>query len=101
MNEVLTKQAYVEIQRLDKRPAKAVEGSITFELRADCVYYTWRVEDAAGKLLGSVSRGVTLRLVPAGFDPFDFALPHALESLKRYQILRRTAFEVKTWAWLS
>jgi hypothetical protein len=52
-----------------------------------------------GTFLGSVSRPVSSRVIPADTDPFEFALAHAIEGLRRYRINRVKAYEVEQWNW--
>jgi hypothetical protein len=91
----------VELRRVDSSGSGMLRGSITLDLRDDCIYYTWRVDGADGRLLGSVSQPVSLRLVPPGSDPFDFAVQHAIEGITRHRQLRRRVFEVARWGWLE
>lgn len=75
------------------------EGHATFELRADCVYYTWRLEEPNGKFLAQKSQPVSLRVIPAGQDPYSYALQHAVEGINSYRINRKKCFHVQHYEW--
>jgi hypothetical protein len=59
-------------------PDTSFTAMIKLELRDDCVYYTWRAQDAENNFLGMVGRSVSLRGIPQGQDSFEFALAHAV-----------------------
>lgn len=82
------------------RAGESFVGRVCLELRPDCVYYTCRLEAKDGEFLGSVSRPVSLRVVPDGEDPLEFALSHAVEGVRRYRFGRERPFDVTRWEWL-
>ena len=96
---VKTKHALVELRRTEGDIAGSAKAHIKLELRDDCVYYLWRIENPDGESLGSRGRPVSLRLVPSGGDPFEFAIRHAIEGLQRYRNGRRRVFDIERWGW--
>lgn len=84
-----------------KPPGEPYQGSIQFEHRQDCVYYTVRLEREDGSFVAGFSRPVSKRVIPAEVDVFEYALQHALEGIRRYRVDRRPTFTVETWKWLA
>ena len=84
--------SYVEVE-------SPFEGRVTFELKADCVYYTWRLETPNGKFLAEKSQPVSLRVIPSGQDPYRYALQHAIEGINSYRINRKKCFDVQRYEW--
>ena len=80
-------------------PSKGFGATVTFELRTDCVYYTWRAQDAEENHLGSASRPVSLRIVPKGEDPFEVAFAHAIANIKGRRSRRKREFVVESAEW--
>jgi len=74
-------------------------GTISFELREDCVYYLIQLESVDGKSLGERGYPVPFRTIPKSIDPYEFALNHAIEAIRRTRINRRKPFEVTSWNW--
>lgn len=83
------------------RPGVAFHGRINLDLRSDCVYYLWQIEADGGEFLSSLGRPVSLRVMPEGQDPFEFALAHAVEGIKRYRFGRSKPFDVQNLYWIS
>ena len=96
-----TRQATVEGTMLAYRPGAKFVGTIKFELRSDCIWYEWRMQSDTGEYMGSASRSVSLRVVPEGDDPFEYALEHATENIRRSRTDRRSAYEVTKSEWIS
>lgn len=80
-------------------PDKAFTAELRLELRKDCVYYTWRAQDEQDNFMGEVSRLVSLRIVPEGKEPFEFAFAHAVESIRRERSGRNKTFIVESSEW--
>ena len=99
MTSLQTRRADVEGQFRSAERQQPFRGTIRFELRHDCVYYTWRLSAQDGTFAGQVSRPVSRRIIPEDSDPFEFALGHALEGLRRYRINRKRAYDVERWSW--
>jgi hypothetical protein len=82
-----------------KPPGNRFGGRIRFEKGTGGIGYTWRLEDENGEFLSLVTRPVSLRVIPPGHDPFDYALTHAIEGIRRYRMGRQKVFTVEKWAW--
>ena len=95
-----TRQAMV-FGMLRHRPGVLFHGQFNFELRPDRVYYTWRMETDDGEWLCTVSRPVSLRLIPEDQNAFDFSLNHAVDGLRRYRINQEHLFKVTRWEWIE
>jgi hypothetical protein len=76
-------------------------GEVELEQRDECVYYTWLLKTSDGEFLGSVSRPVSLRVVPSGEDPMEFALGHAVHGIQQHRFGREHPFEVTSWEWIA
>ena len=74
-------------------------GKIEFDLRNEVVYYIWTIDSADGELLGMKSNSISLRTIPQESNPFDFALPLAIESINKYRVNRKQVFEVVDKEW--
>ncbi|SRR6266545_7180522 len=83
----------------DHRPGVRFVGSINLQARDEGVYYTWRLESEDGEFLASTGQVVSYRVIPLGQDPFEFALSHALEGIRRYRINRVRPFRVEASQW--
>jgi hypothetical protein len=77
-----------------------LRGEITFELREDCVYYVWRLENEKGEFLCQKAFPVSFSVISPGTDPFEYALSHALEALRRNRINRSHVYEIDNWQWI-
>jgi hypothetical protein len=84
--------AHVVGSCLVSTPSEPFVGQITFDLHPECVYYEWRIKTKGGDW--GLSRPVSLRVVPNGADPFEYALQHAIEGLRRYRSNRKRVFEI-------
>jgi len=80
---------------------RSFSARVDLERREDCIYYTWRAESAEGEFLGSISQPVSFRVVTRGTDPFEFALAHAAESIRRYRVNREYQFKVTDVEWTT
>lgn len=89
------RRADVVGQYRDEDGQRPFHGTIGFELWDDCVSYVWHLLGENGTFLGQVGRAVSLRIVPKDSDPFEFALAHAIEGLRRYRINRMKAYDVE------
>ena len=76
-------------------------GRIEFERRDGGLRYEWRLTDSQGRFLALVGRRVPAQIIPAGAEPFGFALNHAIEGIRRYRINRIHVFEPVAWSWSS
>jgi hypothetical protein len=85
--------------RLDAPDALPFEAQIECERRNDNIYYTCRVQAPDGTMLAHFGSPVSLRVVPAGTDPFAHALAHAIEGINRYRICRIPVFRVNDVCW--
>jgi len=80
-------------------PGEPFHGTIQVEYRDECMYFGWRIHDEDGEFLGEHWRPVSLRVIPEGDDPFEYALSLALEGMRRYRIGRKRAFLVENVKW--
>jgi hypothetical protein len=96
---VTTRLASLTGTLIHYRPGTRFRGAVELESRDDCVYSTWRIEAEDGEFLGSVSRPVSLRTIPPDSDPFEFALAHTLEGIRRYRFGRVRPFQIETCEW--
>lgn len=67
-------------------------GRIEFRKLTNQIIYEWRFVDANGKFLALRSAGVSAHVIPPASDPYDFALQHALEGIRRYRINRKHVY---------
>ncbi len=77
--------AKVEGLYLQGEPNECFSGTITFELRPDCICYGWSINTKEGIWLKGMS--VSLRVIPEDKEYFEFALQHSLEV---YVVIART-----------
>ena len=94
-----TRTAAVRGDCLGTESAGSFEGHVNFERRADGVYYTWHLSSPDGQFLGMRGRMVANQLLTGHADPFEFAVEHAIEGLRRLRINRRPAYRVIAWEW--
>ena len=88
--------AKVEGLYLQGEPNECFSGTITFELRPDCICYGWSINTKEGIWLKGMS--VSLRVIPEDKEYFEFALQHSLEGLRRYRSNRQKVFDVESCA---
>jgi hypothetical protein len=63
-------------------------GTVTFDERENCIYYSWNLRDDAGNNLGGKSISVAFQQIPLGRDKFEFSKAHALEGIRKFRIGR-------------
>jgi len=63
-------------------------GTITFNERANSIYYSCYLFDKDGKSIGGKSMNVAFQQIPAGHGRFEFSKAHAIEGIKEYRIGR-------------
>lgn len=80
-------------------PGEPYDGTIEVELRADSVYYIVRLQRIDGSLLLQLSFPVSRRVMAKSEDPYECALMHAIEAIRRYRIRRTRTFTVERWDW--
>jgi len=91
--------AKVDSLYLQGKPNERFPGTVSFELRSDCIYYQWRIKTKAGEWLNAMP--VSFRTIPKDEDSFEFALNHSIEGLRRYRSNRQKLFDVENWTWLN
>ena len=78
---------------------KPFRARIELEARADGIYYWWRAQGPAAAFLGARGMLVSNRILPLGVEPFESALSHAIEGLRRKRVGRQRVYEVVAWSW--
>ena len=74
-------------------------GRIEFWKHVDGVAYQWRFVVVDGHFLALRGMGVSEHIIPLNSDPYEFALQHALEGIRRYRINRRRVYHQVTAHW--
>ena len=72
--------------------SKTVESTISFEDRADSIYYCWSFNDSFGKAIAGKCLPISNRIIDS--DKFDFAINHSKYSIDHYRIGRQKIFEI-------
>lgn len=77
------------------------DGHVFMEERYDCIYYSWDLTSHQVSRLQGKSRPVSYRVIPEGVNRFEYALKHALESIKRARWGRKKVFEITSHEWVD
>jgi hypothetical protein len=76
-------------------------GEIAFTASQGGIYYRWLLKNEKALFLGSKSQMVTRQTLQSNAEPFEYALSHAIESIRRFRMLRKRVCEPLTWNWTN